>query len=107
MNNITCAEEFDLMNDWMSGNDHRYAKLLIDRFECKELKSSLENTPVYKDNKGNIKKDKKGDKLPVLRLPMESTNLSDAFKYLLCRKQYLNISKSKRSLSIGDVRVRG
>ena len=25
--NITCAEEFDLMNDWMSGNDHRYPKL--------------------------------------------------------------------------------
>lgn len=100
--NITHAEEFNLMNVLMGEKDRRLPKLLIDKFECKHLKSQLECTPVEKGGKGEIKKVKKGDKLPPSRLPMESTNLTDAFKYLLCRQKYLAIAKQKLPLMLAS-----
>lgn len=104
--NISHAEEFDLMNDLMGSNTPGLPQLFIDQFECKELKSSLELAPVEKDTKGNIKKVKKSEKFPIKRLPMESTNFSDAFKYLICRKQYLDIAKARRHITFGDPVVR-
>jgi len=93
--NITHAEEFDLMNEMMSNRNRHLPTLLIDMHECKELKSSLELAPVTKDGKGNLQKDKRSEKLEIRRLPMESTNFSDAFKYLMCRKKYLKMIKRK------------
>jgi hypothetical protein len=61
---------------------------------------------MEKDSKGAIKKIKKREKLPLPRLPMESTNMSDAFKYLICRKKYLNLVKHKVSVGFGDSTVR-
>ena len=105
--NINHSEEFDLMNELMSGRNKHLPDLQIDLHECRELKSSLEIAPLTKDGRGNIKKDKRSEKLDPKRLPMESTNFSDAFKYLLCRKKYLKIVKSKHSISsFGDVSVR-
>lgn len=101
--NITHAEEFNLMNVMMGEKDKRLPKLLIDKFECKELKSQLECTPVEKARNGEIKKVKKGDKLPPARLPMESTNMADAFKYLLCRPKYMAIAKQRRPLMLGSM----
>jgi hypothetical protein len=101
--NITHAEEFNLMNVLMGEKDKRLPHLLVDKFECKELKSQLECTPVEKGSNGEIKKVKKGDKLPASRLPLESTNLSDAFKYLLCRPKYLAIAKQKRPLALASM----
>jgi len=100
--NITHAEEFNLMNVLMGEKDRRLPKLLIDKFECKHLKSQMECTPVEKGGKGEIKKVKKGDKLPPSRLPMESTNLTDAFKYLLCRQKFLAIAKQKIPLMLAS-----
>lgn len=106
--NITHSEEFDLMNELMSGRNKYLPDLLIDAHECKELKSSLELAPVEKDSRGNIKKIKSSEKLAAHRLPSESTNFSDAFKYLLCRKKYLNIVKHRKTFhNLSDVRVRG
>lgn len=106
--NITHSEEFDLMNELMSGRNQHLPDLLVDAHECRELKSSLELAPVIKDGRGNVKKDKSSEKLASHRLPAESTNLSDAFKYLMCRKKYLKIVKHRRSFtSIGEVKVRG
>lgn len=103
--NILHSEEFNLMNVMMGEKDKRLPKLLIDKFECKELKSQLECTPVEKARNGEIKKVKKGDKLPPARLPMESTNLTDAFKYLMCRPKYMAIAKQKRPLILGSMEV--
>lgn len=103
--NILHSEEFNLMNVMMGEKDKRLPKLLIDKFECKELKSQLECTPVEKAKNGEIKKVKKGDKLPPARLPMESTNLTDAFKYLMCRPKYMAIAKQKRPLILGSMEV--
>lgn len=94
--NITHDEEFDLMNQMMGEKNPKLPRLLIDRYECPRLKSSLELAPLERD-KGKIKKVKKSEKLPVKRLPHESTNMSDAFKYLICRRKYLLIAKQKRS----------
>jgi hypothetical protein len=105
--NITHLDEFDLMNDLMSNNVAGLPQLLIDQFECKELKSSLELAPSEKDSKGNIRKIKKSEKLATKRLPMESTNYSDAFKYLMCRKKYMDIAKSRRAVLLGDPKIRG
>jgi hypothetical protein len=104
--NISHPEEFDLMNDLMGNHVTALPKLLIDQFECKELKSSLEMAPVEKDAKGNIKKVKKSEKFPVKRLPMESTNYSDAFKYLMCRKKYMDIVKARQQIKFSDVAIR-
>lgn len=104
--NISHSDEFNLMNIMMSEKDKRLPKLLIDKFECKELKSQLEITPVTKDNKGQIQKVKTGDKLAPSRLPLESTNLADAFKYLLCRTKWLAMARQKRAITFGSVDIK-
>jgi hypothetical protein len=103
--NITHSDEFNLMNILMGEKDKRLPKLQIDMFECKYLKSQLEMTPVAKGTKGEIIKVKKGDKLPPARLPMESTNYTDALKYLICRSKYLSIARQRRSVTFGPVGV--
>lgn len=100
--NVTHTQEFDLMNEMMGNKSKALPRLLIDMFECKELKSSLELAPLTKDKKGNVEKVKKSEKLPIKRLPMESTNYSDAFKALMCRKRYLDLVKPHRAPTMGD-----
>lgn len=92
--NISHTEEYDLASVMMDETDKRLPSLLIDQFNCKNLKSSMELAPT-KPGKGKekIQKDKSSEKLPTHRLPMESTNFSDAFKYLICRKEWLNYCK--------------
>ena len=104
--NIMMSEEFNLMNTLMGEKDKRLPKLLICKFECRELKSQLEITPVGKNNKGQIIKIKKGDKLPSSRLPLESTNMTDAFKYLMCRKDWLAIAKHKTTPMQSSIGIR-
>ena len=104
--NISHSDEFNLMNIMMGEKDKRLPKLLIDMFECKELKSQLEITPVAKSAKNEIQKVKKGDKLPSSRLAMESTNFTDAFKYLMCRPKWIAIAKQKAGLTFGSIGVK-
>jgi len=104
--NIPHDAEYDLMNQMMGEKTPRLPVLLIDRFECKELKSQLELAPLEKDSKGRMMKVKKSDKFPLSRLPMESTNFTDAFKYLICRQQFLNIARMQRSIIPGDINIR-
>jgi len=103
--NISHSDEFNLMNILMGEKDKRLPRLLIDKFECKELKSQLEITPVFKNSKGEIQKDKKGDKLLPSRLSMESTNFTDAFKYLLCRPRYLAIARQKHAITFSSLSI--
>ena len=101
---ILHTEEYNLMNVMMDETDRRLPKLRIDQFNCKELKSSLECAPS-KPGTGNekIRKDKTSEQLPAHRLPMESTNMSDAFKYLMCRKEWLDYS---RDVMVRDYEIR-
>jgi len=93
---ILHTEEYDLMNVMMDETDRRLPKLRIDQFNCKELKSSLECAPAKAGTgKEKVQKDKTSERLPAHRLPMESTNMSDAFKYLICRKEWLDYAREK------------
>lgn len=90
--------EYELMLAMLVGS-HGLPKLLIDKSECKPLKSSLEKAKIIikTDKNGNktIHKDKTSEKLPVERLPLESTNPSDSLKYLVCRPEFLNKIKGQ------------
>jgi hypothetical protein len=94
---ILHTEEYDLMSVMMDETDRRLRKLRIDQYNCKELKSSLELARMLPGTgKEKVQKDKSSEKLPANRLPMESTNMSDAFKYLICRKEWLDYSRQSR-----------
>jgi len=73
----------------------RIPKVKIDKFNCKNLKSSMElaKTKVKIDKSGTktIHKEKSSEKLARHLLPMYSTNFSDAFKYLIYRKEWVDL----------------
>jgi hypothetical protein len=87
--------EFNFAKAFMGETTKGLFKLKIDKFQCKCLKSSLELTKikVKTDRKGSktIHKDKSTESLPLPSRPMFSTNFSDAFKYLVCRPQWLKL----------------
>ena len=91
--NISQQDEYELMLEMMSGKNKDLPYLLIDKHNCPCWKSSMEKAQkierVNKDGIKSIHKDKSSEKLPDNRLPMESTNMSDAGKYLVCRSEYL------------------
>lgn len=95
-------EEFYLMKDVLSETNTKLPKLLIDRWQCKELKSSMEVAkqiikPEKKTGIKRIHKDKSSESIPMARRPMWSTNLSDSLKYYMCRTKYMNIVKARYS----------
>ena len=94
-------QEFYLMKNILSNQMPDLPKLMIDVYQCRELKSSMELTRVLEktDRKGSkqIHKDKTSEKLPLHQLPMNSTNMGDAFKYLMYRKEWANVAKRRRS----------
>ena len=88
--------EYRFMTALLAGQlQDRLFSLLIDRHNCENTKAEMENCPtkVTKDrfNRDVIRKEKKGDKLPFERLPKESSNLTDAVKYLLMRPEWINV----------------
>lgn len=103
--NIYHEEEFLMMKTIMSEANPKLPKLMIDMHQCKELKSSLELAKqiIKIEQKTGVKrihKDKSSEKnLPKERLPMWSTNMSDAFKYYICRPKYMSVLKSKYTTS--------
>lgn len=100
--NIEHDEEYRLMKVMMEGRDARFKQILIDEYNCAELKSSLEMAPLTQDSKGRLKKDKSSESLPDAKLPTQSTNFSDAFKYLICRDDDLALLEHTSS-SLGHV----
>lgn len=97
------SEEYFFMKQVLQETVKGLPKLKIDEYQCKELKSSLELTKliVKKDAKtgvATIHKDKSSESLPAYKLPMNSTNFSDAFKYLYYRKKWVVKVKAGRVL---------
>ncbi len=97
--------EYRFMMALLAGQlEDRLFRLLIDRHNCENTKTELENCPtkVTKDrfNRDVIRKEKKGDKLPFDRLPKESSNLTDAVKYLLMRPEWVNVWANVGNASI-------
>lgn len=100
--NIGSNLEYRFFMDLLSGNLSRSLfNLLIDQHNCPNLKSEMEVTgTISKTDERNgttmVVKQKTGDKLPVARLPKESTNLTDALKYYIMRKEYIRTWESGR-----------
>ena len=92
--------EYDFMQELMAGNVKGLPRLFIDSCNCRELLSSLERAKAdirFVGRSRQVHKQKKSEKLPPKKLPMFSTNLSDAFKYLLMRKQWRDLVRRKQS----------
>ena len=92
-------EEYYFMQELLSGNNPRLPKVMIDAYQCKPLKCSLEMalTRKIENAKGKemITKDKRSEKLPIARLRFESTNPSDSFKYATMTKERRAIVSKK------------
>lgn len=100
--NITHSQEYDLCLQLMGRTNPNLPNLQIDLNNCRELKSSMELAPVVIKEIGgskSIQKDKSSEKLKLSLLIMKSTNLSDAFKYFICRPEWLRIAEEGRGYS--------
>ena len=98
--NIPQSEEYWFMTLALEGSVQGIPKIKIDYYNCKHARLSLEQAKVNVNSKRGLFKDKRSEKLPLHRLPKESTNFSDAFKYLLMRKgwrELYKINQQKRS----------
>lgn len=100
-------DEYDFMSELFSGHNSRLPNVLIDMYHAKSLKCSLESARTkiveYKGKK-RVSKDKSSERLPANRLPWESTNPSDSFKYLVMRPEWVKHARVKQggvSLSAG------
>lgn len=108
--NIGQPEEYNFMMELFQGHNRKLPKVMIDYFHCKPLRSSLQLAKTKKrtDRGRNIiGKDKKSEQLPIHRLPLESTNPSDSFKYLMMRKTWRRHVRGARKPEVGSASVRG
>lgn len=109
--NIGSNTEYNFMMELMSNDNKALPQLLIDRTNCPNLKIQLETvaakTATSDRMRGLVIKEKKGDKLPIHRLPRESSNFTDAFKYLLCRKIWLRLIGTTNGSGGGNLTPRG
>lgn len=100
-------EEYTFMQSLLSGHENKLPCVLIDAYNCKHLKLSLEGarTRIISKN-GMVAKDKRSEKLAIDRLPFESTNFSDSFKYLMMRKKWRALAAGRKAQFSGDTSVR-
>lgn len=99
--NIRQSQEHFFIKQVLQESTKGLPILLIDRYQCRELKSSLELSKIVigvetRTGIKYIKKDKSSESLPVNKLPLQSTNMSDAFKYLMYRKKWTKLVKYER-----------
>jgi len=107
--NLSQADEYEFMMELLSGQNRKLPQVMLDFYNCRQVISSIENTPIIvKTNaKGQktIQKDKSTEKKYADRpdlLPSFSTNFSDAFKYWLMRKEYIRLTKKGQKLKFSD-----
>ena len=92
--NILQETEYELLLEMLNPRSKVLPFLKIDKHNCPCLKSSMQKAEIYeritKNGQKTKHKDKSSEKLPDEMLPMNSTNMSDAAKYLLCRPEFLS-----------------
>lgn len=89
-------QEYDFMQELLGGRNPRLPRLLVDELNCPEMISSIEGaraTVRYRGDQKIVAKVKKSEKLEPRKLPRLSTNFSDAFKYLMMRREWLSASR--------------
>lgn len=106
--NIGSNLEYRFFMELLAGHlDTRFFRLLIDQYNCPCLKSEMEVTGTVVKTSPNgssqVVKLKTGDKLPTHRLPKESTNLTDALKYLVLTKEVVRMWQQGGNSSAASV----
>lgn len=84
--------EYDFMHQLMGAANPALPRLAVDAVNCPELVASIEGARAEVKYRGTVKivaKVKRTEKLAPAKLPRMSTNMSDAFKYLMMRRQWL------------------
>lgn len=75
-------------------------KIYIDKYQCRHTISSMGVAKqIVKPNAKGVRqifKDKSSEKLPLSKRPLFSTNLSDAFKYLICRPDWIKALRADK-----------
>ena len=104
--NIAQTDEYVFMMELFGGHNPALPKVRIDAYNCKPLKCSLELTPTRINEQGQVVKDKRSEKLPIHRLPYESSNFSDSFKYLMMRRSWIRVVRGLRKVDTGTLTVR-
>lgn len=102
---IPQAEEYGFMQELMRedadpGKRLNLPRLRVDAVNCRELVSSIEKAPAgikYRGESKVVYKVKKSEKLAPKKLPLLSTNFSDAFKYLMMRKEWRRMVRNASS----------
>ncbi len=100
-------EEYNLMKTMLGEYIPEMPKIRIDKYGCREYKSSLELTKIIiktnsKSGGKTIHKDKTSEKLPLQKLPMNSTNFGDAGKYFFFRPKWVKILRKSSQVYTGD-----
>lgn len=93
---IKQAAEYSFMQELMGGDNQALPTLMVDALNCREMVSSIEGAKAEVKYRANVKivaKVKRSEKLEPKKLPMFSTNFSDAFKYLMMRRKWLQAMK--------------
>lgn len=96
--NIRQDAEYHFMVELMSGSNRRLPQLLVDVPNCVEMVSSIEGArQETKWRRGTkvVAKVKRSEKLELKKLPRLSTNFSDAFKYLMMRRQWVAAARPR------------
>lgn len=99
---IRQSEEYHFMQIFMAATAPTLPALLIDAYQAKELKLSLEMART-KVRDGIVYKDKSSERLPISDLPTRSTNPSDSFKYLVMTKEWRKAVKAKGSVYLPEI----
>jgi hypothetical protein len=95
-------QEYNLIKQILEEKTEGLPILRIDKMMCRELKSSMELSKIIekinpKTGSKTIHKDKSSESLTNSQLPMNSTNMSDAFKYLMYREEWADIANRRVS----------
>lgn len=96
--------EFDFMHELMRGENPKLPALMVDALDCPEMISSVEGAKAgvrYRGQQKIVAKVKKSEKLELKKLPRLSTNFSDAFKYLMMRREWLAAAKASTAAAAG------
>ncbi len=99
------SDEYNFMLELMKGENPRLPALLVDEVNCPEMVSSIElakATMRFARGAKYVAKVKKSEKLELKKLPRLSTNFSDAFKYLMMRRRWIDAVKARDRSAPGD-----
>ena len=104
-------DEYVFMRELLSGHNAALPSVEIDAINCRNLKASLERAKTKIDSKKRIGKEKKDEGSSDPKRLIASTNFSDAFKYMMMRREWVAIVKRGRAGlpggAAGDVGVVG